>query len=192
MDWQGNEEVIGTKIKGVNIINIYNKPSNILSNNLLKLIPSLDNVVICGDLNVRHPTLGGAVVNSSGKNLIRFLENGDHVLLDLSVPTHFSTSDQAVWSLIDLTIVSSQIAHNCTTNITHDFLGSDHSIILICINNFDILTKLHLLKWNFEKAGWTAFSNECLHQITDTLVSNECLHQITDTLVSKNIDRFSD
>ena len=101
------------------------------------------------------------------------------MLLKLSVPMHFSTSDQAVWSLIDLTIVSSQIAHNCTTNITHDFLGSDHSIILTCINNFDITSKLHLPKWNFKRADWTAFSNECLHQIIDTLVS-------------KNIDKFSE
>ena len=175
-DWQGNEKVIGIKVKGINIINIYNKPSDTLSNSLLKLILSLDNVVICGDLNAHHPTWGSAVANSSGKNLNPFLENVDYVLLNLSVPTHFITSDRAVWSLIDLTIVSSQIAHNCTTNITHDFLGSDHSIIL---TYFDIPTKLHLPKWNFGRADWTAFSNKCLHQITNTLVS-------------KNIDKFSE
>ena len=171
--------MIRIKVKGMNIINIYNKPRNAISNSLFKLILSLDNVVICGDLNAHHPTWGSAVANSSGKNLIPFLKNGNHVLLNLSVSAFFSTSDIAVGSLIDLTIVSSQIAHNCTTNITHDFLGSDPSIILTCINNFDIPTKLHLPKWNFERADWTAFSNECLHQITDTLVS-------------KNIDNFSD
>ena len=74
------------------------------------------------------------------------------MLLNVSVPTHFRASDHLQWSLLDLTIVSSHIAHNCTSNITHDFLGSDHSVILTSINDFTIPTKLHIPKWNFHRA----------------------------------------
>ena len=108
-----------------------------------------------------------------------FLDNGNHVLLNLSVPTHFRACDHLQWSLSDLTIVSSQIARNCRSNTTHDFLGSDHSVILTSINDFAIPTKLHIPKWNFQRADWTTFSNECFRQINDKLVS-------------KNIEKFSD
>ena len=50
---------------------------------------------------IRH---GAALANTSGKNLINFLDNGDHVLLNVSVPTRFRASDYLQWSLLDLTI----------------------------------------------------------------------------------------
>ena len=145
---KGGKEVMGIKVKGMtmSIFNVYNKPSNNLSNSLLTLPRAFDNVVICGDFNAHHPTWGSSLANTSGKNLISFLDNCDHVLLNLSVPTHFIACDLLQWYLLDLTIVSSDIACNCTSNFTHDFLGSDHSVILSSINNFTTPTKLHIPK----------------------------------------------
>ena len=101
------------------------------------------------------------------------------MLLNVSVPTRFRASDHLQLVTLDQTIVSSHIARNCTSNIIHDFLGSDHSMILTSINDFTVPTKLHIPKWNFQRADWLTFSNECLRQINNKLVST-------------NIEKFSD
>ena len=125
----------------------------IFSANLLSFLPTFNNAVICGDFNAHHPSWGSAAANSGVSNLVNFLSNGNHVLLNLSVPTtHLTISDKIQWSLLDLTVVFSQMAGNSNTNIPLDFLGSDHSEIITTINDFEIPTKLHIPKWNFDRA----------------------------------------
>ena len=168
---QGDEEIMGITVKGMNIINIYNRPSNNLSPVLLNLVSANETFVFCGDFNAHHPAWGSASVNTSGSHLMRFIDNGDHVLLNTSVPTHFTLSNQIQWSLSDLTIVSANIASKCNTKVTQDFLGSDHSVILTTIQGFEAPTKLQIPRWNFHRADWPAFTSECLHQITDQTIS---------------------
>ena len=112
---------MGIQVEGLNIINVYNKPSNIFSANLLNFLSTFNSAVICGDFNAHHPTWGSAAANSSGSNLVNFLNDGNHVLLNLSVPTHLTITDKIQWSLLDLTMVSSQMAGKSNTNITHEF-----------------------------------------------------------------------
>ena len=178
-EWQGVEEIMGIQVEGLNIINFYNKPSNIFSVNLLNFLSTFNSAVICGDFNAHHPTWGSAAANSSGSNLVNFLNDGNHVLLNLSVPTHLTITDKIQWSLLDLTMVSSQMAGKSNTNITHEFLGSDHSVIITTINDFEIPTKLHIPKWNFGRADWPAYYNQCLTHVHENLIST-------------NIDRFSE
>ena len=140
---------------------------------------TFNSAVICGDFNAHHPTWGSAAANSSGSNLVNFLNDGNHVLLNLSVPTHLTISDKIQWSLLDLTMVSSQIAGKSNTNITHEFLGSDHSVIIATVNDFKIPTKLHIPKWNFGRADWPAYYNQCLTHVHENLTST-------------NIDKFSE
>ena len=58
---------MGIEVKNMNIINVYNKPSNNLFNSLLSLLCTIDNVVICGNFNAYHPTWGSSFANTSGK-----------------------------------------------------------------------------------------------------------------------------
>ena len=118
---------------------------------------------------------------------MRFIDNGDHVLLNTTVPTHFTLSNQIQWSLLDLTIVSANIASKCNTKVTQDFLGSDHSVILTTIQGFDAPTKLQIPRWNFHRADWPAFTSECLHQITDQTISKNTYRfadQVTEALLA--------
>ena len=110
---------------------------------------------------------GSAAANSSGSNLVRFLNDRNHVLLNLSVPTHLTITDKIQWSLLHLTMVSSQMAGKSNTNITHEFLASDHSVIITTINDFEIPTKLHIPKWNFGRADWPAYYNQCLTHVDE-------------------------
>ena len=167
------------KVEGLNIIKVYNKPSNIFSANLLNILSTFDSSVICGDFNAHHPTWGSAAANSSGSNLVNFLNDGNHVLLNLSIPTHLTITDKIQWSLPDLTMVSWQMAGKSNTNITHEFLGSDHSVIITTINDFEIPTKLHIPKWNFGRADWPAYYDQCLTDVDENLIST-------------NIDKFSE
>ena len=86
-EWQGVEEIMGIQVEDLNIINVYNKPSNIFSANLLNFLCTFNSAVICGDFNAHHPTWRSAAANSSGSNLVNFLNDGNHVLLNLSVPS---------------------------------------------------------------------------------------------------------
>ena len=45
-EWQGVEEIMGIQVKGLNIINVYNKPSYIFSANLLSFLSTFNNTVI--------------------------------------------------------------------------------------------------------------------------------------------------
>ena len=161
---------MGIQVEGLNIINVYNKPSNIFSANLLNILFTFNSAVICGDFNAHDLTWGSAAANSSGSKLVNFLNDGNHVLLNLSVPTHLTITDKIQWSLVDLTMVFSQMTDKCNTNITHEFLGSNHSVIITTINDFEISTKLHIPKWNFGRADWPAYYNQCLTHVDENLI----------------------
>ena len=74
-EWQGVEEIMGIQVEGLNIINVYNKPSKIFSANLLNILSSFNSAVICGDFNAHHSTWGSAAANSSDSNLVNFLND---------------------------------------------------------------------------------------------------------------------
>ena len=59
---------MGVQVEGLNIFNVYNKPSNIFSANLLNFLSTFNSAMICGDFNAHHPTWGSAAANSSGSN----------------------------------------------------------------------------------------------------------------------------
>jgi len=61
-----------------------------LSPALLEIIAKYENIVFVGDFNAHHPVWGGDPANTSGINLINFLESNDCVMLNTNIPTHFT------------------------------------------------------------------------------------------------------
>ena len=70
-------------------------------------------------------------------------------------PTSFTRSN--MWRILDLAITSRSIACHCSTEITNEFLGSDHSIISIQINHVQPALDYFLPRWLLSKANWSNF-----------------------------------
>jgi len=65
---------------------------------------------------------------------VSLIESNDYVVLNNSVPTHFTLVGPNVWNILDLTVVSSSIASHCSVSINNEFLGSDHAIIHVAVH----------------------------------------------------------
>ena len=96
------------------------------------------------------------------------LETQDFVVLNTSVPTHYSLSGRYEWSDLDLSIVSANVDSRCNATVHNEFIGSDHSIVQIAIRGSDPPTKTHIPRWNFQRANWQRFSDLPLPSISDS------------------------
>ena len=113
------------------IVNLYNKPNNDLPINYLNYFTKYFKLLILGDFNAHHRIWGST---NCGAALADWVTSNDYILLNTTQPTHYSDANPNIWFLLDLSIASPGLAHKCTTIITSDFLGSDHSILFVNIN----------------------------------------------------------
>ena len=58
------------------------------------------------------------------------------------------------------------------SEISSDRLGSDHHPIIITANTSDHPVPERVPKWNFKKAKWEAFQDQCITEITPDLFNN--------------------
>ena len=56
--------------------------------------------------------------------------------------------------------------------VCSDRLGSDHDRIIITANTSDHPVPEMVLKWNFKKAKWGAFQDQCIIEITPNLFND--------------------
>ena len=84
-----------------------------------------------GDFNAHHPSLSNEN-NRHGHFLAKALEENNLVPLNVEQPTRLNLTTTAAnrWRVLDLVIVSSDIAHRCQSRVTEEFLGSDHRIVI--------------------------------------------------------------
>jgi len=104
---------------------------------------------------------GGRSINPSGRSLVSLMETNDYVVLNTSVPTHFTLVGPYVWNILDLNMVSSSITSHCSVSITNEFLGSDHAIILVTVRGVVPDIREPLPKWIFSRVNWTKFHQLC-------------------------------
>jgi len=74
-----------------------------------------------------------------------------------------------MWCSLDLAITSRSIACNSSTEITNEFLGSDHSMISIHINHVQPALDNFLPRWLLSKANWGNFRLFCDSKFSDRL-----------------------
>jgi len=141
----------------------------------------MNRLILCGDFNAHHGMWGSSQNNTNGRVLVSLLDNHDHVTLNSSSLTHFSLTSHRLWSLLDLTIVSNSIASNCSTKITNNFLGSDHSIIHTTVNGVHLQETQFLPKWNFSKADWPKFAEMCDRTLLSFSPTLEHSYQLFET-----------
>ena len=83
----------------------------------------------------------------------------------MTVHTRFDTYHQTS-SLLDLSLCHPSIYMDIAFEVYSDRLGSDHHPIIIFANTSDHPVPERVPNWNFRKAKWDAFQDQCIAEIT--------------------------
>jgi len=140
-------------------------------------------IILLGEFNSHHTMWGGRSINPSGRSLGSLIETNDYVVLNTSVPTHFTLIGPYVWNILDLTVASSSIASQCSVSITDEFLGSDHAIIHVMVHGVVPDITEPLPKWNFSRANWTKFHQLCSSSLNCISLDLEHSYQLLKTSI---------
>jgi len=132
------------------IINIYRHPNQVTSFNVINslfsaMINSFRKVVFVGDYNAHHSWWGCRYIDVIGKTLSHIIDNHNLIILnDRSSPTFLHSSHTQ--SIIDLVLVTEDIAIQCSSITGSDTLGSDHLPIFTTIGGQFCFKKVFLYK----------------------------------------------
>ena len=168
--------------KKIRVINIYRSQKQNTDINFMPLCLSNELLFICGDMNARHFSWDKIKSNKPGRILSKHIEDiGKLHLLNDGSPTYVGGS------CLDLTLVSNDIAPDCTWKIS-DILFSDHHGIETTIQHTSASYATNTNeKWKLNKANWTIVNNkldELLHNNTAYSTATEEAHQLDHLLNS--------
>ena len=121
--------------------------------------------LILGDFNGHCHLWGANQENEREKVDEKSIDNHNLVLFNDSVHTRFDTYHQTS-SLLDLSLCHPSIYMDVACEVSSDRLGSDHHPIIITANTYDYPVPQIVPKWNFRKARWDAFQDQCITEIT--------------------------
>ena len=124
--------------------------------------------LVLGDFNAHSHLWGSNNEDKRGKVVEDILDSHQLILLNNSVHTRFDSHNQTS-SLLDLSICHPSIYMDVDYEILSDRLGSDHHPILISANISNPPVPERRPKWNFRKAKWEDFQNQCIAEITPEL-----------------------
>ena len=93
-------EVLGVTVGGYAIFNVYNPPSHHMQTENFVFLSRFRKVVLCGNFNVHHGMWGSLSANHNRRVLLSVLETHDFVVLNTSVPTHYSLSGRYEWRVV--------------------------------------------------------------------------------------------
>ena len=127
--------------------------------------------LILGDLNGHSHLWGANQENERGKIVEKLIDRHNLTLLNDSVHTRFDTYHQTS-SLLDLSLCHPSIYIDVACEISSDRSGSDLHPIIITANTSDHPVPERVPKWNFKKAKWDAFQDQCITEITPDLFSD--------------------
>ena len=127
--------------------------------------------LILGDFNGHSHLWGANQENERGKIVEKLIDRHNLILLNDSVHTRFDTYHQTS-SLLDISLCHPSIYMDVACEISSDRLGSDHHPIIITANTSDHPVPERVPKWNFKKAKWDAFQDQCITEITPNLFND--------------------
>lgn len=135
-------------------------------------------VIIVGDVNGHHRAWGGSKNNIRGNCVMEFACANDLVILNDGSPTFQRGTTETV---IDIALASSSISARLLWHAVEDPHGSDHSPIIITLNNSSPPETTRRPRWLYEKADWAAFQAAVEEEIgTGTHTSME---EITSAII---------
>ena len=149
--------------KTYTVASVYVTPSKTLNELAFdRMINSFSSrYLILGDFNGHSHLWGANQENERGKIVEKLIDRHNLILLNDSVHTRFDTYHQTS-SLLDLSLCHPSIYMDVACEISSDRLGSDHHPIIITANTSDHPVPERVPKWNFKKAKWDAFHDQCI------------------------------
>ncbi|ESO98706.1 hypothetical protein LOTGIDRAFT_158654 [Lottia gigantea] len=95
-------------------------------------LPGTDNIVL-GDFNAKHVLWGSPTTDTNGRQVAEFIEANDLVSINDGSITYVGAI-APLGSHLDLTLVNSRLAKDCTWEATSETLGRDHVVIEITLS----------------------------------------------------------
>ena len=135
------------------------------------MINSFSSRYLILDFNDHSYLWGANQENEHGKVVKKLIDSHNLILLNDSVHTRFDTYHQTS-SLRDLSLYHPSIYMDVACEVLLDRSGSDHYPIIITTNTSDHPVSERVPKWNFKKAKWNAFQDQCIKEITPDLFHN--------------------
>ena len=166
-----NLEFITIKFKIGNefyhLSNIYDSNANINTDSYEPFF-KLKNSIIVGDFNAHHSMWGHTKDDQKGRALVHLIDKYDFILMN---DKSFTRMDNRSSSVLDLALMSKEIAINFHWENTFNSLNSDHNLIKITSNlQSDSIYDKDNPKWNFKKANWPLFTQICEKEITEEII----------------------
>ena len=143
------------------ITNVYNPPGNKIDKDLYNQLTRSQNIFLLGDFNAHSALFGGTKTNEAGKDLEEIIDENNLIVLNDRSGTHIKQNGEL--SAIDITITNPQLSAKCNWSVHCDSLGSDHYPIITTINEPPDIISLenNAIQYNYRKADWIEFKNEC-------------------------------
>ena len=188
-------EIYFSPTESLKIFNVY-YPTGCTDVNVTRWIASLQagNVLVLGDFNAHHSMWEGVGTQTSrgGQWLYEHITESNLCLLNDGSFTHIPDRNDQQPSIIDLTLISSELFIDTDWQTIGDPLGSDHVPISISVGKVivhNINQGQH--KYNYEKANWNEFA-ECLenadYSVLDMNFSIENQYESLRTIVLSAAD----
>ena len=127
--------------------------------------------LVLGYFNGHSHLWGANQENERGKVVEKLIDSHNLILLNDSVHTRFDSYHQTS-SLLDLSLCHPSVYMDVACEVLSDRLGSDHHPIIITANTSDYPVPKRVPKWNFKKAKWDAFQDQCITEITPDLFND--------------------
>lgn len=159
----------------INIVNVYHRPhqsGDPSSPDTYSRFFQERSAVILGDFNAHSTLFGSRSTDARGRWLEDDMEANAYVTLNTGAPT-FACHATGAASHLDLAMVSTPLARKCTWSVLDDSMGSDHSPILISIDEAVPVEASFIPRWLHRKADWIAFKNDCREKLTVALITDD-------------------
>lgn len=162
---QLNAVAVKVKIgrRDISIVSVYLPPAPAIPfQALAELFTNIPSpCIILGDLNAHHRAWGCTNNDTRGNHIDTLINNHNLVCINDRTPTHASVhGNNITYSIIDLSLVSSNISPCFTSHVQPDPYFSDHNPIHIELEISSGQTDYNFLpRWNTRKANWHSYSD---------------------------------
>ena len=159
--------------KTYTVASVYVPPSGTLNELAFdRIIKSFSSrYLVLGDFNGHSHLWGANQENERGKVVEKLIDSHNLILLNDSVHTRLDSYHQTS-SLLDLSLCHPSVYMDVACEVLSDRLGSDHHPIIITASTSHYPVPERVPKWNFKKAKWDAFQDQCITEITPDLFND--------------------
>src|ERR1700733_14195540 len=172
MEYMGVE--INTNHGKIKIINVYASPTREINKQDLETLFPDRRAIAVGDFNAHHKLWKSTINNARGKDLEEVVQERDLVVLNTGQPTLNPTVNTRTNSVIDLAIVTRDMALRCSHHVLDSSLGSNHKATMTKVDEeVDEEESSGMHRWALNKADWKIFKDNSKIKINNETIAND-------------------